>query len=710
MEKKKVIDLEIVDEMLESGVSKISLVDQPAIDVNWFAFKEEKFIEPNAGESEEEFLGRCVPAMLDEGKPQDQAVAMCYSMYENMSYDTSSLPVYVDEIPKKKVKMVSYTDYPKAASENAQRALDWAEENGWGDCGTPIGKMRANQLAKNEPITEDTIARMAAFERHRQNSTTPYGEGCGKLMWDAWGGTEGVEWAQRKLGQIREEMAAVDLEVFGYPTRHFDMCPGAVATFQHLMEMPLEDDTVGMVRSAALLADRIFEIEKNVIAAGVSSEANLLEAALLAKDFYDIISEVNEDTGMVHEVGYMDGHLLKIAELMPDEEMFASIEDLKVDDAVSWTTGGQNPRGRIRKIIRDGSEKVPGADFEISGTPENPGYLIEVYEENDGQWSPSGRMVGRKADSLLKNVQLSKQEPNWNSILEKAKHLGFSAEDPEAEGLQFIKSSSDPLQNMKFAAGYTVYKYEGDTTGDSRDFCVEMAGMNKFYTYSDIAAMGSEAVNPGFGLGGADTYSIWKWKGGPNCKHFWQKYYVTASGQYQNKGKAPGTAGEAPAKMPNNGYAMSKMIFASEDQQIIIGPAMIPDIEIIRKDEDTGEPYYVKFSKDVIQRIAEKFMKELRNRDTNIQHDANTDAQTYVMESWIVESENDKANDVYGFNVPVGTWMTKMRVTDPKVWQMVKSGKLKGLSIEGNFVDAEQLQNYEQEGIYKRIIRILNEE
>ena len=101
----------------------------------------------------------------------------------------------------------SYTDYPKAASENAKIALRWAEENGWGSCGEATGKARANQLAKGEAITEDTISRMASFERHRQNSQRELGDGCGRLMWLAWGGDEGIEWAQRKLKQIRDGKA-----------------------------------------------------------------------------------------------------------------------------------------------------------------------------------------------------------------------------------------------------------------------------------------------------------------------------------------------------------------------------------------------------------------------------------------------------------------------------------------------------------------------
>ena len=98
-----------------------------------------------------------------------------------------------------------YTDYPQAATENAKIALRWAEKNGWGSCGTPVGKTRANQLANREGISRETISRMAAFERHRQNSQKALGDGCGRLMWLAWGGDEGVAWAQRKLEQIDKQ-------------------------------------------------------------------------------------------------------------------------------------------------------------------------------------------------------------------------------------------------------------------------------------------------------------------------------------------------------------------------------------------------------------------------------------------------------------------------------------------------------------------------
>jgi len=122
-----------------------------------------------------------------------------------MQHDVSFMQNHIDKIKSYlpiNTFAESYNDYPKEASENAKIALRWAEKNGWGDCGTPVGKIRANQLANGEPISRDTIARMASFERQRQNSNKELGDGCGRLMWLAWGGDAGVEWASRKLAQI----------------------------------------------------------------------------------------------------------------------------------------------------------------------------------------------------------------------------------------------------------------------------------------------------------------------------------------------------------------------------------------------------------------------------------------------------------------------------------------------------------------------------
>lgn len=102
----------------------------------------------------------------------------------------------------------SITDYPEGVKNAAQRALNYAEKNGWGSCGTGVGKQRANQLAKGEPISVDTVKRMYSYlSRHKVDlqSSTSYEKGCGKLMYDAWGGEAGLTWSERKIGQLEKE-------------------------------------------------------------------------------------------------------------------------------------------------------------------------------------------------------------------------------------------------------------------------------------------------------------------------------------------------------------------------------------------------------------------------------------------------------------------------------------------------------------------------
>lgn len=65
------------------------------------------------------------------------------------------------------------------------------------------------------------------------------------------------------------------------------------------------------------------------------------------------------------------------------------------------------------------------------------------------------------------------------------------------------------------------YRYTGDVNTNSRDFCKRMIKANKVYRKEDIIQMGSQVVNKGWGPEGADTYSIWLYKGGGACGHKW---------------------------------------------------------------------------------------------------------------------------------------------------------------------------------------------
>ena len=107
-------------------------------------------------------------------------------------------------ILEQQIELETYNDYPESASNNAKKAIKYKEENG-SDCGTQVGWTRARQLANKEKISKETIGRMASFNRHQKNKDVPYDEGCGGIMWDAWGGTSGINWAIKKMESFRNE-------------------------------------------------------------------------------------------------------------------------------------------------------------------------------------------------------------------------------------------------------------------------------------------------------------------------------------------------------------------------------------------------------------------------------------------------------------------------------------------------------------------------
>jgi len=137
----------------------------------------------------------------------------------------------------------------------------------------------------------------------------------------------------------------------------------------------------------------------------------------------------------------------------------------------------------------------------------------------------------------------------------------------------------------------------------------------------------------------------------------------------------------------------------SEEKHIVLGPAMIPDQKIFRKDE-LGRPYYVFFSPETIKMIAEKYMRNKLIDNNDQMHDGKAIKDIHVLESWIKESDNDKSTD-YGYkDLPVGTWFVSMKVNNAEIWDKVKSGKLNGFSVSG-FFSEEAAFSREEMFLYK---------
>jgi len=139
----------------------------------------------------------------------------------------------------------------------------------------------------------------------------------------------------------------------------------------------------------------------------------------------------------------------------------------------------------------------------------------------------------------------------------------------------------------------------------------------------------------------------------------------------------------------NEASSGKKHNFAAElaDKQMLIGPLMVANKLMPRIDETTGEEYQVFFSKDTIEKIAYKMMKDGLLDSVNIEHDgANKVNDVYLVETWLVKDPQHDKSTLYGFSPNIGDWYGIYKVGNGRVWnEYIKSGKVKGFSLEGYF-------------------------
>ena len=1024
----------------------------------------------------------------------------------------------------------TYNDYPQAAKQNACKVLRWRDEHGDDVQGmTQVGWTRANQLCNGENISRDTIARMSAFIRHKQNSEiAPEFRGepwkdAGYVAWLGWGGTEGIEWAQRKLKQIDEEMgietgnlqpwsktsgdtemcgcgssmaevgerggireskkapksdtpnpnpqgegsakgdasgkrgakvtaeqektlqkkvddfneresntkygnatlgalksvfqrglgayntshspsvnsaeqwayarvnaflyllkngrpenpkyvtdndllpkdhpkaetkmsmSEFELDVYGYQTKYFYICPGAQATFKDIMSVKPTEDSIGMIRSAAVVADKVFEIEEDVLENKRASEEQLSEAMVLVEDFKDIIGEIEKIQGKTFDVSYMDNHIKTIEGYVGQQNMGYPIGQIQKDSLIS----GQDCDCGCPYM--DGCAGDNGLYFGtnmINGMPVfDSKEDAEAYADNIGCEGSHVHTIDGKEYYMPCEIHSPQLQEKVLDIIE---DKGVELEDLLNEGWEIVDASpvdseelkkevaskvnkmstekfyrivstpNEPsvqdLGNKRFRYIYSTGMGRAELIDTSREFCRRMLGGRQFvFRYEDIMALSAQIDSE------ADNYKIiprpkgtsvdiMTYKGGANCYHYftqlifqpsmssivgeqavqdkitnnarrmlesadlaipapnqsgqvnppvdygsrspqsvglsqqfvrsssqviivdmddtlvrgnnpikktidyvnrkareyrivivsgrqqsrteetkrqldslgvlWDEVYLSdfpvgpnASNAFkeykakwlqekglrvieaidndfqarQNYSKlgiralAPTSLKAVPkgflqglpiyeemedAKSNSEqmgcsgmveevvylgkkmfqscGYNMKKSKMSAqfavdEEQRMLYSPAMKPGILIPRVDEMTREKYFVTFKPEIIKRMAQRFLIEKRTDKTNYEHSEQKFDGVYLVESWIVDSDNDKA---YGLgytkqDVPLGSWMVGYRVDNDEVWSMIKTGKVKGLSIEGNFeykFSVEQNDEY----LLKEIINILN--
>ena len=125
------------------------------------------------------------------------------------------------------------------------------------------------------------------------------------------------------------------------------------------------------------------------------------------------------------------------------------------------------------------------------------------------------------------------------------------------------------------------------------------------------------------------------------------------------------------------------------EKKILMGAALIPNRQILRADKD-GNGYYIYFSDQTVKQASELFLMRSNQNNATLEHNEKLQGMS-VVESWVIDNpEMDKSKE-YGFNLPKGTWMISMKVNNEDIWKEVKSGKVKGFSIEGYFADKYEM-------------------
>jgi hypothetical protein len=151
---------------------------------------------------------------------------------------------------------------------------------------------------------------------------------------------------------------------------------------------------------------------------------------------------------------------------------------------------------------------------------------------------------------------------------------------------------------------------------------------------------------------------------------------------------------ESPA-IEENWIALSsqkeyKFAEVDKEKKIIMGALLVPDKPIYRRDEENGE-YNIFFSKDTIRKCMEMFFQNGNQSNATFEHIETISGLTLV-ESWIVEDANMDKTKLYELNAPIGSWVGTMKVNNDVIWNdFIKTGKVKGFSIEGYFADKATL-------------------
>ena len=136
------------------------------------------------------------------------------------------------------------------------------------------------------------------------------------------------------------------------------------------------------------------------------------------------------------------------------------------------------------------------------------------------------------------------------------------------------------------------------------------------------------------------------------------------------------------SKDTKNNLSLAKV---DEHKRLIVGAALIPNKQIYRRDEN-GKEFYVFFSEATVKRASELYLMNNNQSSATLEH-TDTIHDVTTVESWIVEDTAHDKSNIYGLNLPKGSWVLSMKVENNEVWADILAKKVKGFSIEGFYID-----------------------
>jgi len=266
------------------------------------------------------------------------------------------------------------------------------------------------------------------------------------------------------------------------------------------------------------------------------------------------------------------------------------------------------------------------------------------------------------------------------------------------------KPSNDDFGSWKVLYRYMNYNNTESTNPNSRQFCINVIKAKQWYRKEDINKLTLAGANEGFGLEGQRFYDIFTYKGGKNCRHFWQAFMVPRKDKASDRKRPSAVLDRITDATSLNPDTLENILrettrfskdgrlqFSQEEmdeKRLVATPIMIPNKLIPRRDEN-GDKYYVFFSEETIKEIAYRFAQSKLADSINHEHDMNSMVDDiYLAESWIVdEPTNDKSN-TFGYKLEKGSWFGLFKIDNEEYWNdYIKNGKVKGVSVEGFFVN-----------------------